>query len=167
MSIALDLKLTKSIPINRVLPEAGKALQVMLGLTFTPIMTAEMVTDGKALSNADVIEPSSGVIAIRIVNEPEVATVHPFTLDFPDEKTYVAVSLQTWRTPLEAALVAAVAIAFGRYLRGEINDSASFYSAVLSQSATELMERLKLNKSFDDQRLAAQEFYDSLPKAMA
>lgn len=167
MSIALVLELTNSIPINQVLPIVSNALRGILSLTFTPVVVAEKISSGEAVLDTDLIEPSSEMIAFKIVNEPEVATTHAYILDYPEEKTHVAVSLQRWRTPLESALVAAVAIAFGEFLKEEIYDSASFYSTVPSQSATELLERLKLNKNFDDYRFAAQEFYNSLPKAMA
>lgn len=166
MSIALDIELKRSIPIKHVLPEIGKALREILGLRFNPVVVAEKYVNGGTVLDTDLIEPSSKLIAIKIINEPDVAMINSFTVDFPEEKTYVAIILQPWRTPLAAALVSATAIAFGKYLEETINDSASFYTREPSQTAANLVERLKPDKAFNDYRLAAKEFYSRLPKTM-
>jgi hypothetical protein len=166
MSIAIDLELKNNIPIGPVLPEVGKALQEILALTYIPVIIAEFSVKNEPLIDSYLIEPSSELIAVKIENEPEIATIITYTMDYPIEESRVAVSFCSYRTPLEVALVAAVAIALGRFLKEDIYDSSLFYQTVLNQSAARLAENLRLEGSFDDYKLAAQELYNKLPKAM-
>jgi hypothetical protein len=183
MSVSLKLELVKPLDVGSLLPEIGSILMVMLGLTFDPVIRAETMA-GQAIIPLQVpdIKSEAGDIKIKIVGEPETVTVYPFSVPFSPyagppytepiplesiiDKIMVGIYPETCRTPLELALAAAIAVSFGRYLESEIVDPIPFFTRDLYPQADSFLSQIKVSRQFDDYRLAAQEFYDNLPKAM-
>jgi hypothetical protein len=183
MSISLKLELVKPIPISNLLSEIGEALRAILGLKFDPVITAEVVsTKETAALQSFQIEAGAEDVKIGIAGEPETVTVYPFTvpvspyaappytepipLESIKDKLLVGIYPETCGTPLELALAAAIAVSFSKHLESEIVDSIPFYTEGLYHTADNFLSHVKVDHQFDDYRVAAQRFYDRLPKAL-
>jgi hypothetical protein len=184
MSVSLKLELVKPIDVGSLMPEIGSILKALLGLTFDPVIRTETMAGQETISlQTPHIESGTGDIRINIVGEPEAVTVYPFTVPFspyagppytepiPPEsiidKLMIGIYPDTCRTPLELALAAAIAVAFGRHLGSEVVDPIPFFTKDLFHPANSFFSQVKVDRQFDNYRTAAQEFYDNLPKAKA
>jgi len=173
MSIDLNLKLTRPVEIDPLLPQISTFLRVILGQANIPNISAvgydynnEMFVPLKS----SVIDLSSDTIFFKvdIDDEPEIANVGVIQIDQPelsDEEQgfFVYVNSGSQRTPLEFALMAAVAAAIGYHLDTPVIDDRPFFTDIESQSANEFVNAIKVKALFDDYRMAAQSFYESLP----
>ena len=182
MSISLKLELVKPIPVTALLSEISGALRTILGLVFDPVISAEVVsTPGAMPAQSFQIKLGAEDVKIKIAGEPEAVTVYPFTvpvssyavppytepitLESIRDKLLVGLFSETCRTPLELALVASIAVSFSKYLESEIVDPIPFYTEGLYHTADGFLNTIKVDRQFDSYRLAAQRFYDRLPKA--
>lgn len=182
MSVSLKLELVKPVPISALLPEISGALRTILGLTSDPVLTVEVVSDKEAVSPQSFqIESGAEDVKIGIAGEPEAVTVYPFTIQVSPyavppytepiplksikDKLLVGLYPESCRTPLELALAAAIAVSFSKYLGSEIVDPIPFYTEGVYHTADNFLSHIKVDRQFDDYRVAAQRFYDRLPKA--
>jgi hypothetical protein len=169
MSISLTLKLVTPLPIGAMLPKIGVALQEVLRLSETPLIIAEgYVNRIRSPLRSDTLSLGSGTIFFEIINEPEIASVVVYEIQHPllsneEQGVFTSVHVSSFRTPLEYALVAAVAASFSRELDTPVIDNRPFFTEVLSQSADSFVEAIKVKDVFEDYRLAAQAFYSLLP----
>lgn len=168
--LSLVLKQKRPLIIGETLrEEIGGALQEMLGLVSRPtIVSKEYVKGAHVPTESYELSPISNRILIEIVGQPESATVTTYEVDEPslpddEQGAFVSVSPATMRTPLEAALAASVALVFGRELGSEIGDPPTFYTSRLNQSPDSFIKAVKISGTFDDYRVAADEFYGKLP----
>lgn len=174
MSIDLNLKLTRPVEIDPLLPQISTFLRVILGQANIPNISAvgydhdnEMFVPLKSR----VIDLSSDTIffKIDIDDEPEIANVGVVQIEHPqlsdeEQGLLVYVNSGSQRTPLEFALVAAVAAAIGYHLDTPVIDDMPFFTTGIDgQSANEFVNAIKVKGIFDDYRTAAQSFYESLP----
>jgi hypothetical protein len=170
--VSLNLKLVKPLAISTLIAETSSALQEILRLSFTPIIVAEEYVNQKRIPlRSEEVRSDSGMLFLEILNEPEVVSIVTFEVEHPllsdeEQGAFIGISANTWRTPLEDALAAAVAVAFARKLGTVIEDNACVYSPVLSQSAESFIDAVKVKEPFDDYRVAAQRFYEALPQAL-
>ena len=170
MSISLTVKLVKPIVISAVLPKIGAALREVLGLSFTPTIVAEeYVSRARVPLRSDTISLESGMIFFEVANEPEIASVVTYQTEHPllsseEQGVFTGVEVGSQRSPLEYALAAAVAAAFGRESGAPVDDYVPFFSEALSQSPDSFINAIRVGGAFDDYRVAAQTFYESLPR---
>ena len=173
MSIDLNLKLIRPVKIDLLLPQVSKILKVILGQANIPNITAV----GYDYDNKDfvplksnVIDLSSGMILFKmdIDEEPEIVNVGVVQIEHPqlsdeEQGSFIYVNSGSQRTPLEFALMAAVAAAIGCYLDTPVIDDRPFFTAIQNQSANEFVNAIKVKDFFNDYRTASQVFYQSLP----
>lgn len=171
--LSLVLKQKRPLIIEGTLrEEIGTALQEMLGLVSRPTIVAKEYVRGTHVRvESYELSPASNRILFEIIGEPESATITTYEVDEPlllsddEQGSFVSVSPATMRTPLEAALAAAVALVFGRKLGSEIEDSATFYTCEMHQWPESFFNAVRVSRKFDDYRAAADEFYGKLPVA--
>lgn len=170
MSISLSVKLTKPMLISAVLPDVIGALQEILGLSFRPIVKAKGFLNRERVPlQSDVVDQKSTMILFEIVDERAVVGVSVYRRDSDhdpggEEGVFATIDVSAWRSPLEYALAAAVAVAFGHQCDTMIMDYMPFYTRRFSQSADKFVKAIKVEATFTDYQTAGQAFYDSLPK---
>jgi hypothetical protein len=168
MSVSLGVKLTKLMYINVVLPEIAEVLQEILGLPFKPSVTAEGFVNRRRMPlRSNIIGQESEMILFEIENEQAVVGVTVYRreadhLPGEEEGVYAAIEVSAWRSPLEYALAASIAAAFGRQCSTPITDYMPFYTKTFRQSANEFIDSIKVLGTFTDYQTAGQVFYDSL-----
>jgi len=170
MSISLSVKLTKPMFISAVLPDVVEALQEILGLSFRPSVIAEHFLNRKRVPlQSNVIDQESKMILFEIINERAVVSISVYRRDLDHEPgeeggVFATIDVSAWRSPLEYALAAAVAAAFGHQCNTMITDYMPFYTRRFNQSADRFVNSIKVEGTFTDYQTAGQVFYDSLPK---
>lgn len=169
--LSLTLKLQRPLLIQPLLVEIGTALQEILGLTFIPVIVAEEYLNWTRIPlQSDELRLDSNMIFFEISNESEIVSVNTYAIKEPllsdeEQGIFVSIAAEIRRTPLEVALAASVAVTFGRELGNPIQDLATFYTPVLSQSGESFINAIKVREPFDDYHLAAKTFYDALLRA--
>jgi hypothetical protein len=171
MAIDLHIKLVKPVEVDTLIPLISEALREILGLSSKPNIKAEGYDYDKEVSvplKSRLIDSQSGTIFFKIDDEPEIADITVFQAEHPqldDEEigAFVAISSRSQRTPLEFALLGAVAAAIGNYLDVPIIDDRPFFTGIHRQLAREFIAAVKVKEHFDDYQIAAQTFYNSLP----
>lgn len=169
MSIGLVVQMTHPIVIRELLPKIGVALQEILALSFRPEILGQEYADRKwGPLQSDHITAASRLIGFEVRGESEIVAVCAHVRG-GDHRTrdehgiFMGIEVVGQRTPLEFALTAAVAIAVGRQCRADVTDNMPFFSVTFDQPADTFASSIKLQGVFDDYRVAAQVFYDSLP----
>jgi hypothetical protein len=169
----LDVKLTRPVEIDLLLPKIGAALKEILCLTISPDIKAERYDDDDEVflpRDFRIIDQSSGTVTFKIADEPELADVVPCHVEHPmlsneEQGDFLSVSSRSRRTPLEHALLAAVAAALSAHLDTPVIDDMSFFiEASSGLPAGEFVNTIRMSGHFDDYRKAATYFYGSLPR---
>lgn len=173
MSIDLNLKLTRPVEIDPLLPQISTFLRVILGQVNIPNISAVGYDHDNEVFvplKSRVIDLSSGesLFKIDIDDEPEIVGVGVVQIEHPqlsdeEQGLFVYVNSGSQRTPLEFALMAAVAAAISYHLDTPVIDDRPFFTDIESQSANEFVDTIKVKGLFEDYRIAAQCFYESLP----
>jgi hypothetical protein len=172
MAIDVHIKLVKPIEVDVLIPLVSEALKEILGLANKPNIKVEGYDYDNEVSiplKSHLIDSQSSTILFKIDDEPEIADITVFQVEHPqlddaEIGAFVAVSSRSQRTPLEFALLGAVATAIGNYLDVPIIDDRPFFTSIHhSQSAREFIAAIKVKEHFDDYQIAAQAFYNSLP----
>ncbi len=154
MSTLIYVEQAKPIQIDALLSESSKALRSILGLSFDLELGAKFRwKTERPVPETYRLEPGFEDISIQLHGESADVTVSQSA-----EDDAVVVSPNIWRTVLEYALAAAIAIALAKYSDGEISDSASAYTKVYRQMADEFAQSIKVEGSYDNIKDAAQAF---------
>ena len=158
MSVLLRVDRVRPVQIDAILPRIGAALKDILGLKREPRLVAtKMYRLDDILPGTYCINPGATNIGIRV--DGEVAAVSVFSREGID---HLVISPDCWRTNLESALAAAVAIALAEHSETEISDSALAYTTTFSQSADSFAESVRVDKTFDNINEAAEAFFAGL-----
>ena len=169
----LDVKLTRPVEIDLLLPKIGTALREILCLRTSPDIKAEWYDYNDEVflpQNFRIIDQSSGRAIFEIDDEPENVFVEPFHVEHPmlsseEQGDFLSVSSCSRRTPLEHALLAAVAAALSAHLDTPVIDDMSFFIEASSDlPADEFVNTIRMSGHFNDYRKAATYFYGSLPR---
>ena len=172
MSIDLNVKMRRPVEVDPLLPQISTFLRVILGQANIPnIIAVTYDYDNEVFVpiKSRVIDLSSGEILFKIDIDdgPEIAGVGVVRIEDPqlsneEQGLFAYVSSSSQRTPLEFALIAAVAAAISASLDSPVIDDMPFFTTTQSQSANQFVNAIKAKVSFGNYKLAAQFFYDSL-----
>jgi hypothetical protein len=140
MATLIRVEEVESIEVGLILPDVGKALSLILGLAFNlDLVAVDRFQEETTLPDSYCIKPGTqDLIRIKSLEGQAVISVSTHK-----DQRFVYVSPDVWRTVLERALAAAVAIALAEYSGSEITDSALAYTKVFSQPSKEFAESLK------------------------
>ena len=170
MSVDLDVNLREPVAFSIVLPKVATTVREILGLSFIPQIVAEdYVSRIRVPLSSEKLCHGSSEVLIGIPGEPETASVGTYLIDEPqlpraEQGVYAYVNVSWERSPLEYALAAAFAVTLGRELGVPVIDDACFYTSALSLGANEFIDVIRVGEVYDDYRVAAQVFYDALPR---
>jgi hypothetical protein len=154
MSTLIYVEQARPIQIDVLLSESSKAIRSILGLSFDPELSAKFRwKTERPMPETYWLDQGFEDISIQLQGESADVTVSESAAD-----AAVVVSPNMWRTVLEYALAAAVAIALAKYSGGEISDSASAYTKVYRQMADKFTQSIKVEGTYDNIKDAAQAF---------
>jgi hypothetical protein len=140
MSIDFYLDLHRPVFLRTLLPEVGRVLTEMLGLSSSPDLTLDVLENGqrKPAVTDELRDRSTPMFLISIAGEDETVALLA--------TTSVSVEMGAMRSPLEYLLGAAVAIALARELGGTIGDDWHVFGDETQKSQEELLRRLKVSR---------------------
>jgi hypothetical protein len=140
MSTLIRVEEVEPIEIGLILPDVSNALRLILGLAFNlDLVAVDRFQERTILPESYCIKPENqDLIGIKCLEGQAIVSVGTH-----EDKKYAYISPDGWRTALERALAAAVAIALAEYSASEISDSALAYTQVFSQSSQEFAQALK------------------------
>jgi hypothetical protein len=160
MAILLRVEDAQPFDLDQLLPKAGEALKIVLGLTSSLKLIGIQTWKPEAqLPQSYHVEMDSGSFGIKVDGENAMVYVAP-------SKNYghICISPDGWRSKLEYALAAAVAIALAESFGTKISDPGCAYvRAPSNQSANKFAESIKVKGTFDDVNEAANAFFARLP----
>jgi hypothetical protein len=160
MSVLLWVENARPFYLNELLPRVNDVLKSLLGIKddikLKGVQTWKPEENLQEMVYIELHSPSFGV---KVIGETALVSV------IPSEKyKAMCVSPDGWRSKLEYALAAAVAIAICECSESVITDSGGVYTkAPYSQSAKEFAESIKVAEGFDDFNKAAHVFISRLP----
>ena|SRR5215471_4447126 len=151
MSIDLYLELTRPISLRLLLPKARAMLAEILGVPSVPELTLHALEGGERVEVAthELIPEESPLFLVSMTGEPETVALNA-------HGTHVSLMMASWRSNLEYALGAALAIALARELGVRIiHDDSGFFSDEHQISPDDLLQRLKIAGTCSDYQEAA------------
>jgi hypothetical protein len=159
MATLLWVENAQPFDLDQLLPKAGVALKFILGLTSPPELIGVQTWQPEAqLPKSYHVEMDSSSFGIKVDGENAMVYVAP-------SKNYghICISPDGWRSKLEYALAAAVAIALAESFGTKISDPGCAYvRAPSNQAANKFAESIKVKGTFDDINEAANAFFSRL-----
>jgi hypothetical protein len=155
MSTLIRVEEVEPIEVGLILPDISEALRKILGLTYSPpVIAVDWIEYERELPDSHLIGPGKKeIIGIKPDEGKAIASVSTY-----EDQKYVYISPNRWRTALESALAAAVAVALAEYSDSEISDSALAFTREYSQPAEIFLKAIKAERTYYDVDEAAEEF---------
>jgi hypothetical protein len=158
MAVLLRVERPRAVTLDLVLPEISRALRGILGLDYEPELIATKMYDfEEPLPCSTNVRAGSTSLAIKV--KTENAAVSVFSREGAD---YITISPDCWRTKVESALAAAVAVALADYSGSEISESGLTYSSSFRQTARQFLQSVRVSERFDSINEAAEAFFAGL-----
>src|SRR5882724_2878868 len=150
MSKFIMVSPSKAVDVYELLPRIRDKLKVILGLTFEPILHAE-VNNGEANSGSGWVDPSKDHAFILRVNDIEQITRVLSSTNKTD--FFIVLPRRSG-----CAVGAATAIALAEHFGSQIDDSEGGLTKEGYLSPSELLQRIKLDGPYDKMEEATQAF---------
>lgn len=159
MATHIWVESTKSFYLGTILPRVSQSLRLILGLAYTPTLVGvQRWKPEEILPGTYSVKLDADSFGIKFVGEDALVSVAP-----SQKHMAICISPDSWRSKLESALAAAVAIAIGEYSESEISDPGLAYTKEANQSAKQFTESLMVDMAFNDLNKAAEYFFSRLP----
>ena len=138
VSIDLSTRIGPPLNVRALLPEVSLVLRDMLGIGPIPLLTLDVLEDGRRspATACELADRSSPFFLISMRGEPETAGLMT-------DGAFLTVTMAAQRTSLEFALGAAVALAAARRFGGMIEDPWRFFSPNAEISGEDLLRHLR------------------------